>query len=251
MIALGRRSLMALLRQPAAVIPTVLFPLLFLGLTSSGARAAALVPGFPARAYVDFLLGGSVVQGAIFGGMNAATNLAYDVESGFLNRLAMTPISRASLLLGPMAGAFVLSAVQSVLILGLGLAIGADFAAGLAGVPIWIIGAMSVSVGFSAVTSILGLRAGSGEAVQGAFPLFFVMVTFSSFFFPRDLIQVEWFKVVATFNPTSYLIEGMRSLVLDGIVLDKIVGFLIAATGITAAGLFGANAALSKRLTRT
>src|SRR5207253_10603496 len=94
------------------------------------------------------------------------------------------------------------------------------------------------------------LRAGSAEAVQGAFPLGFVVIGFSSLFIPRALISVRWFKDMATWNPASYLIEGLRSLVItgwDGRALGIAFGV---AGGLTVLGLAGASRALGRRFAR-
>ena len=62
----------------------------------------------------------------------------------------------------------------------------------------------------------MAIRTGSGEAVQGMFPLFFIFLFFSSISMPRNLIEHEWFRTIATINPVSYLIEGIRSLFIYG-----------------------------------
>ena len=64
--------------------------------------------------------------------------------------------------------------------------------------------------------AFVGLRSGSGEAVQGFFPLFFVLLFLSSMSLPRPLIEQDWFRTIATYNPVSYLIEGIRSLIITG-----------------------------------
>ena len=73
-----------------------------------------------------------------------------------------------------------------------------------------------VSLGFGALGSFLALRTGSGEAVQGLFPLLFVFLFISSMNTPRDLIAVDWFRCAASINPVSYLIECVRSLIITG-----------------------------------
>src|SRR5207244_347059 len=88
----------------------------------------------------------------------------------------------------------------------------------------------------------VGLRTGSGEAVQGLFPLMFILLFLSSAVLPRDLIAQDWFRTVATINPVSYLIEGMRSLIVTGWDVEALVlGFGIAwatfAIGLTASTL--------------
>ena len=69
-----------------------------------------------------------------------------------------------------------------------------------------------ISIGFGGIGMFMAIRTGSGEAVQGMFPLLFVLLFFSSISMPRDLIQQDWFRTIATINPVSYLLEGIRSL---------------------------------------
>ena len=108
-----------------------------------------------------------------------------------------------------------------------------------------------VSLGFGAVGIYLALRTGSGEAIQGLFPLLFVFLFLSSMNAPRNLIEVEWFKAVATVNPVSYLIEAVRSLIITGWDAQALgLGFSIAFV-IAVAGVALAASALSLRLTRT
>ena len=52
--------------------------------------------------------------------------------------------------------------------------------------------------------------------MQGFFPLFFVLLFLSSMSLPRPLIEQDWFRTIATYNPVSYLIEGVRSLIITG-----------------------------------
>ena len=97
----------------------------------------------------------------------------------------------------------------------------------------------------------MALRTGSSEAVQGLFPLMFVVFFLSSINLPRNLIQTDWFRTVATYNPVSYMVEGLRSLVITGWDAQALaLGFGIAAA-IAALGFAGAARALRTRLTRT
>ena len=88
---------------------------------------------------------------------------------------------------------------------------------------------MLITLGFGAIGASLALRTGSGEAVQGLFPLFFVFLFLSSMALPRNLIETDWFRTVATYNPVSYLLEGIRSLLIDGWDVDALLaGFGVA-----------------------
>ena len=76
--------------------------------------------------------------------------------------------------------------------------------------------AVVICAGFGMIGAFMALRTGSGEAIQALFPVLFVFLFLSSMNTPRDLIRIDWFRTVATINPVSYLIEGVRSLIIDG-----------------------------------
>jgi ABC-2 type transport system permease protein len=97
----------------------------------------------------------------------------------------------------------------------------------------------------------MAIRTGSGETVQGTFPLFFVFLFFSSISMPRNLIEHDWFRTVATINPVSYLIEGIRSLFIigwDGEALALAFGIAIA---LIAGSITVATLALRQRMARS
>ena len=73
-----------------------------------------------------------------------------------------------------------------------------------------------ISLGFGCIGAFVALRTGSGEAVQGLFPLFFAALFLSSMALPRNLIETDWFRTVATWNPVSYMLEAIRSLLIVG-----------------------------------
>ena len=108
-----------------------------------------------------------------------------------------------------------------------------------------------VSLGFGALGCFLALRTGSGEAIQGLFPVLFVFLFLSSMNTPRNLISVGWFRAVATVNPVSYLIECVRSLIITGWNGTALaLGFGIAGS-IAVVSLAAASWALTRRLERT
>jgi ABC-2 type transport system permease protein len=248
---LARRSVTRTFRQPAQLVPTLIFPLFLLAVNSSGLRRATHLPGFPTDSYLTFALAVPFMQGALFSVMNAGTDLARDIETGFLNRLALTPLRGSALLAGLLAGTVVVAIVQSAVYLLVGLAAGANLAAGVGGALTIVALSLLITVGFGAIGLFAALRTGSGEAVQGLFPLFFVTLFLSSGSLPRNLIHHDWFREIATYNPVSYLIEGIRSLLIDGWNAQALeLGFGIAA-GIAVIAMLAANSALKTRLVRT
>jgi ABC-2 type transport system permease protein len=214
--AMAARSVVRLLRQPAAIIPSVIFPLFLLGVNVGGLNSATQIPGFPTDSYITFALGFTFIQAAIFSTMNAGQGLAQDIENGFFSRLLLTPMRPTALMAGQLAGLVLLGQFQALLYLAVGLAAGADFAAGVGGYFVLAALVSIISVGFGGIGLIMAIRTGSGEAVQGMFPLMFVLLFFSSMAMPRDLIEQDWYRTIATINPISYLIEAIRSLMITG-----------------------------------
>jgi ABC-2 type transport system permease protein len=248
---LARRSVIRTLRQPAMIFPSMIFPLFLLAVNASGLKRATNLPGFPTSSYVTFALAVPFIQGALFAVMGAGTDLGRDIETGFLNRLALTPLRAPALLTGLLAGTLVLALVQSAVYLGVGLAVGAHLEAGAGGVVVIFALSLLITLAFSAIGVFAALRTGSAEAVQGLFPLFFVFLFLSSGSLPRNVIKTDWFREIATYNPVSYLIEGIRSVFVTGWDGEALaLGFGIA-VGIAGLALMAASMALKTRLTRT
>jgi ABC-2 type transport system permease protein len=248
---MARRSVLQTLRQPALIIPPIVFPLIMMAINTGGLDQATNLPGFPADSYLDFAIAVPFMQCALFACINAGASLARDVETGFLKRLAMTPMQRAALLIGQLGGVMLIALVSALIYIVVGFASGMDFKAGAAGIPALLLLALLVSLAFAALGAFVGLRSGSGEAVQGAFPLFFVLLFLSSMSLPRPLIEQDWFRFIATYNPVSYMIEGVRSFIIVGWDAEALaLGFGITIIGAVAA-IAAASSALRTRLVRT
>jgi ABC-2 type transport system permease protein len=222
-----------------------------LAVNSSGLEDATSLPGFPTDSYLTFALAVPFIQGALFSVMNSGTDLARDIETGFLNRLALTPLKGTALLSGLLAGSFVLGIVQAVAYLTVGLVAGAELAAGPAGVLVIVALSVLITVAFGTIGLFAALRFGNGEAVQGLFPVFFVFLFLSSMALPLDLLETDWFHAIASANPVSYLLGAFRSLLIEGWDVGELaLGFGIAAA-ILAIGMLAASSALKTRLVRT
>ena len=248
---LARRSMLKTLRQPFQLFPIVFFPLILLAVNASGLKAATRLPGFPTHSYVSFAIAVAFIQGGMFALINTGTNLAEDIESGFFNRLALTPLRRVSLIAGLLVGVGLLGVMQSAVYVVMSLIAGAHLEAGVGGAAVILVLGAITAVAFGALGCAAALKTGSGEAVQGLFPLFFVFIFLSSSNLPRNLLRTGWFHTVATWNPISYLIEGFRSLYItgwDGTALWR--GFAVA-VGLTIVSLFAVAGAMRGRLQRT
>ncbi len=248
---LAGRSIRRTLRQRGLLVFPLVFPLVLFAVNAAGLGAATRLPGFPVHDYKDFALAVPFMQGALFAAISSGTDLARDIETRFLNRLALTPLRGAALLAGQLGGALLLGLVQAAVYLVVGVLVGVGVASGLGGAFVLLALSMVISFAFGGLGALVALRFGSGEAVQGFFPLFFVLLFLSSSNLPRDLIEADWFRTIATYNPVSYLIEGIRSLIITGWDAQALaLGFGIA-LAILALALSASGLALRTRLVRT
>ena len=246
--ALGRRAFIRVIRTPSQIIFPFIFPMLLFAVNAAGLDAATQIPGFPADDYRDFALAVPFMQGALFTAINAGTDLARDIETGFLNRLRLTPMQAPALLFGQLGGVIVIGVIQAISYIAVGLAIGVDFKCGPAGLPVLLALSILISFAFASIGAFLALKFGTGEAVQGFFPLLFVLVFLSSSSLPRNLIQTDWFRTVATYNPVSYLIEGIRSLIITGWDWEALALGFGTASALIVVALTAASLALRTRV---
>lgn len=248
---LAARSIVRTFRQPAYVLPPLLFPMALLAVNAAGLEPSTELAGFPTRSFLSFALAVPFVQGALFATMNAGTDLARDIQTGFLNRLSLTPLRGSALLAGYLAGVVVVGFLQACFYLAVGLAAGSRLEAGVGGAAVLLLLATLIAAGFGALGAFFALRTGSGESVQGLFPLLFIALFISSMNAPRDLMSVDWFRWLATVNPVSYLLEGVRSLLIEGWD-GQALGLAFAVTAaLGALSLAAAAVALKDRMTRT
>ena len=248
---IARRAIVRTSRQPANIIFPFVFPMMLLAVTSAGLHSATKIPGFPTSSFLAFFLAFPFIQGALFATMNAGTDLARDIQSGFLNRLALTPMRGAALIAGQLAGIATMGLAQAVFYLSVGLIVGVRLASGIGGAFVLLALATMIAIAFGSLGAFFALRTGSGEAVQGLFPLMFVCLFLSSMNLPRNLIEIDWFRFAATVNPVSYLIEGIRSLIITGWDAQALLLAFGIAGLLCASSIAAGSWALRMRLTRT
>jgi ABC-2 type transport system permease protein len=248
---LARRSVIRTLRQPANWITPLIFPLALMAVNAGGLDAATNLPGFPSDSFLAFFLAFPFIQGALFATVNAGVDLAVDIQTGFLNRLALTPMQSAALLIGHLGGVIAMGVLQAIWYLSVGLAIGVRLESGVAGALVLFLLAVLIVLAFGSFGALAALRTGSTEAVHSLFPVFFVFLFISSMNLPRNLIETDWFRIAASANPVSYLIEAIRSLVIVGwderaLALGFGIAIALAVIGLTLSSL-----SLRTRMART
>lgn len=246
--ALSRRSLTTIVRQPRTFIPPLLFPLMFLALSSAAFDRTTSLPGFPeSDSFLQFLVSATMIQGALFASIATGSEMAHDIEDGFFDRLVASPVARTSILAGRVMGSFVFGFLQAWFYLVVGSIFGLTVEGGVVGMFAVTTVAAVFAAGVASISSAFAIRTGSSEAVLGAFPLLFSVMFISGAFFPRSLME-GWFKSAATLNPLSHMIEGMRAQVITGLDLGEWLGAFVIAAGFLAVGLGAASLALRRRL---
>jgi ABC-2 type transport system permease protein len=213
---LARRSIARTLRQPVIWLPNIFFGLFMMAIISGAGDQVTKIKQFPTNSYLSFVLGAILVQAAASASTMAGNALGSDIATGFLSRLALTPVRSWGLMAAQLGGVAVLGVAQAVLFLGVGLAAGASVEAGVGGAVALIGVILLMILAFGSIGLLVAVRTGKPESVQTLFALFLGLLFMSSMVMPRNLIQEDWFKFIATYNPMSYLVEASRSLLISG-----------------------------------
>ena len=247
--ALAWRSIVTTVRLPQAWFPALFFPLVLMAIfTASFGGAPGTIPGFPpVRSFLDFAVSGAIIQGVLIGGTSAGAAFATDIEGGFFDRLVASPTSRTSILTGRLGASIALGVGQALLFISVAAIFGARVDGGVLGIFIVVVIATLFAAAVGGLGIFLALRTGSGEAVQGMFPLFFALLFFSSAFFPLDTM-VGWYHDVAALNPITYLVESMRLEIIGGATIWTALAGIGIALGLAVITVGASALALRRRL---
>ncbi|MEY2433998.1 MAG: type transport system permease protein [Acidimicrobiaceae bacterium] len=205
------RAVRQIPREPEAIIPALVVPLFFFVVNiGSLEKLAESGTGIDFRA---FQLPVSIVFAVT--GISRASTLVTDIQGGYFDRLLMTPIKRLALLLGLMVADFVLVVALTIPVLMLGFAVGVRFQTGLLGVIVFTLLAASWGLVFTGFPYAIALKTGNPAAVNASFILFFPFAFLTTSFLPKEALT-GWLSSIATVNPVTYLLAGLRSLITSG-----------------------------------
>jgi len=243
LLTVARRALRGAAREPAAVIPSLIIPIFFFAVNvgSLGGVAQAMT----GLDYTAFQLPVAVIFAVT--GVSRANALVADISSGYFERLLLTPVNRLALLLGMMAADFVLVVLLCLPVLVLGTLVGVSFATGIPGMVAFVLLSAVWGLAFTGFPYAIALRTGNPAAVAASFILFFPFAFLTTAYVPREALS-GWLATVAAFNPVTYVLEGLRSLVMTGWDAGPLLGGALATAvvGVISIGL--ALAALRRRV---
>lgn len=216
LMLITRRNLLAVVRMPEALMPPLAISLFFLVIYDSTlGKAAGFIPNLGGGSYLGFILPLSIVSASLSGAGIAAQNLVRDIESGYFDKLLLTPVSRVALLLGVILSGAVILGFQATAVVLVGLLMGLQPATGFGGILMVILLSVLLGTGFAGFTVSAALGSGSAAATQGASFIFFPLTFLAPTFVPIELLD-GWLKTAAQLNPITYVLESMRALLIEG-----------------------------------
>jgi len=227
---LSIRNIKQIWRPALALIPSLFIPIFFFVVNSASLSAFSKVPGFPNVSYRDFIAPVALFTAIFFSAGNAGIELVQDISNGYFKKLLIMPISRLTIILGRLTEVAVQAVFQGMIVLILLLFAGVHFNTGVLGI-LAIFGIMIVfAMGWSCISMIMALRTQNARLVQSMFVLVFPLLYVTTSQAPLNLLPPV-FATLARYNPVTYIIEGVRALVLTGWDNPAIwQGFLVACT---------------------
>ena len=237
----ARRALRQVLREPTSVLPAVFVPAFFYAV-NLGALERLASTGLD---YKAFLLPMAIAFAVT--GMSRAPALVTDIQSGYFDRLCLTPVRRVALLLGLMVADVVVIVFLCIPVLAIGYGVGVRFSTGLPGVLTFVGFSAFWGLAFTGFPYAVALRTGNPAAVNACFVVFFPLFFLTDAVVPKALLT-GWFSTIATYNPVTYLLGALRSLIIGGWQPGPLVEGLAALAGLAAVGMFLALSGLRARI---
>jgi ABC-2 type transport system permease protein len=246
LMTVAGRALRAIPRELDYLVPALVIPVFFFAI-----NVGSLGPMSEATRLVLDFKAFQIPVAIIFAvtGISRAVALVNDIKSGYFDRLLVSPISRLSLLLGLMAADFSLVVVLCLPVLLMAFIVGVQFETGIPGILAFLLISGLWGLVFTGFPYAIALRTGSPAAVNSSFLLFFPFAFLTTSFLPMEALS-GWLATAAKYNPVTYLLGGLRSIIMEGWVWSEIGKALLAIAGVGAVSFSLAFYALGKRVKR-
>ncbi len=209
-LTVARRAIRSIPRDPETVVPAILFPAFFFAVNIGMFQDLVDTPGFDFKAF-------QIPVAILFAvtGISRAMSLVLDIQGGYFDRLGMTPVTRLSLLLGLMVADLVLVVLLTIPVLILGAFVGVRFETGIPGMVVFVIISGFWGLAFAGFPYAIALKTGNPAAVNLSFLIFMPFIFLAPVFIPREAMT-SWLGTVVMYNPVTYLLDAMRSLIMVG-----------------------------------
>lgn len=245
LLSVAGRAIRGIPREPEALVPALIVPLFFFAVNVGALGDIASFAGV--SDFQAFQLPVAIVFAVT--GISRASALVTDIQSGYFDRLLVSPVNRYSLLLGLMLADLALVIALSIPVLVLGFILGVGFTTGPLGVLAFLAIAGMWGLAFTGFPYAIALRTGNPAAVNSSFILFFPFAFLTTTFLPQDALT-GWLSTVADYNPVTYLLAGLRALISDGWALPELGLALVAVALVGSVSFSLAFSALRARIRR-
>ena len=245
LVSVAGRALRAIPREPEALIPALIIPLFFFAVNVGALADIGQFVGV--SDFEAFQLPVAIVFAVT--GISRASALVTDIQSGYFDRLLVSPVNRYSLLLGLMVADLVLVMALCLPVLLLGFILGISFATGPLGVLAFLLLSGLWGLAFTGFPYAIALRTGNPGAVNSSFLLFFPFAFLTTTFLPREALT-GWLAAIADYNPVTYLLAGLRALISSGWSPSDLLPAIGAVVGVGVVSFALAFSALRARVSR-
>ena len=238
-VSVAIRALRGIPRDPEAIYPALIIPVFFYAINIGALQDMA--ENIPGLDYKAFQLPVAIIFAVT--GISRAVTLVTDIQTGYFDRLALTPVNRLALLLGLTVADFTLVVALTLPVIVIGIIVGVTFASGFLGVLAFILLAGLWGLVFTGFPYAIAFKTGNPAAVNSSFLLFFPFVFLTTVFVPKEAMT-GWLATVATFNPVTYLLDALRSLIVTGWDGQALLRGILCIAGVgVVSGTLGADGA--------
>jgi ABC-2 type transport system permease protein len=240
------RALRALPREPEMIFPALIIPVFFFTV-NIGTLQDFAEQGIAGLDFRAFQLPTAIVFAVT--GISRAHALVTDIQSGYFDRMLMSPVRRLALLLGLMVADLALVMALTLPVLVLGFAVGVGFETGVLGVLLFVLLAGFWGLAFTGFPYAIALKTGSPGAVASSFILFFPFAFLTTATLPQEALT-GWLETISRYNPMTYLLAALRSLLYGGWQAEPLLEGILAIAGVAVVSMSLALAALRGRVAR-
>ncbi len=244
-ISVAERALRSIPRDPEATVPALFIPVFMYVMTVGSLKDVAEdIPGLNYRAF-------QIPVAVLFAvtGISRAITVVTDIQTGYFDRLVISPVNRLALLMGLMIADFALVVALTVPVIIMGFIAGVDFETGAPGILVFMFLSGLWGLVFTGFPYAIALKTGNPAAVNISFLLFFPFLFMTSLFVPQEAMT-GWLGAAADYNPVTYLLAALRSLISDGWEPMTILSGLAATLAVGVVSIGMALMALKGRATR-
>lgn len=225
---LFRRGFRQSTRPYFALLPEFVMPIFFFAVNSAAFQRVVDIPGFNAESYLAFYAPVALLMAIFLSSGSTGLEIVTDISTGYMDRLFVSPIRRTSIIAGKLLATGSRAVIQTAIMLVFLLLVGAPFHGGTVGVVLIFLLAFLFGMGWAGVGLSLALISKNPRVVQSSFVFFFPFTMMTTSQLPLNLLS-GWYKTVVLINPVTYVLEGIRSVMLEGIVASTLGAAFLAA----------------------